>query len=283
MRTVSAPGRLVKRTGASRTTASPSRPAGTGPSDRTSKAGTDHWSREPRSRPWPGSNAATPSGRCPSAAAFRRRRPEAGRGCWRRGCTAPDVCSRPSGPSQRRSSGLPPGPSVSGTARCDRAQLRLPVALPLDRFRVDPERDVVHEHAAVDLREVDASLPPIDQRVERADDVVAVDARGPARSGCASRPGCTRRAARARRRPWRRSPACRRRRPPRAHRRRAPPRRATSASRSSPSSQLHRLDSAAARLRRRGLPSRPSRRRTSGSRRRPRARGGERRAAPPAP
>ena len=54
--------------------------------------------------------------------------------------------------------------------------LRLAVALALDGLRVETERDVVDEDAAVDLGEVDAALAAVDEGVEGADDVVAVDA-----------------------------------------------------------------------------------------------------------
>jgi hypothetical protein len=57
-----------------------------------------------------------------------------------------------------------------------RPDLRVAVSLPLDRLGVQPERHVVDEHAPVDLGEVDAPLTTVHQRVERADDVVAVDA-----------------------------------------------------------------------------------------------------------
>ena len=72
-------------------------------------------------------------------------------------------------------------PLALGTERVgqgveDRPQLRVAIALPLDRLRVEPERDVVDEHAAVDLGEVDPALAPVDERVERADDVVAIHA-----------------------------------------------------------------------------------------------------------
>ena len=46
----------------------------------------------------------------------------------------------------------------------------------LDRLPVHSERDVVDEGAAVDLADVDPSLAPVDECVERPDDVVAVDA-----------------------------------------------------------------------------------------------------------
>ena len=58
----------------------------------------------------------------------------------------------------------------------DRAQLGVAVSLALDGLGVEPERHVVHEHAAVDLGEVDPALPTVDERVERAHDIVPVDA-----------------------------------------------------------------------------------------------------------
>jgi hypothetical protein len=41
---------------------------------------------------------------------------------------------------------------------------------------VEAERHVVDEHAAVDLGEVDATLATFDERIEGADNIVAVDA-----------------------------------------------------------------------------------------------------------
>ena len=58
----------------------------------------------------------------------------------------------------------------------DRLQLGLAIALALDRLRVEAERDVVDEHAPVDLGEVDPPLATVDERVQRTDDIVAVDA-----------------------------------------------------------------------------------------------------------
>ena len=55
-------------------------------------------------------------------------------------------------------------------------QLGLAIALALDGVRVEAERDVVDEHPAVDLGEVDAPLAAVAERVERADDIVAIDA-----------------------------------------------------------------------------------------------------------
>ena len=54
-------------------------------------------------------------------------------------------------------------------------QLGVPVSGALHRVGVQPERDVVHEHPAVDLGQVDTAFTALDEGVERADDVVAVD------------------------------------------------------------------------------------------------------------
>ena len=70
----------------------------------------------------------------------------------------------------------PVGPEHLGHGVEQGAQLRVAVALALDRVGVEPERDVVDEHPPVDLGQVHAALTAVDERVERADDVVAVDA-----------------------------------------------------------------------------------------------------------
>ena len=57
-----------------------------------------------------------------------------------------------------------------------RAQLRVAILVVLDGLGVEPERDVVDEHAPVDLGEVHDPLAAVDERVQGADDVVAVDA-----------------------------------------------------------------------------------------------------------
>ena len=53
---------------------------------------------------------------------------------------------------------------------------RVAVALALDRFAVDAERDVVDEDLSVDDAEVDATFSTFDERIEGSDGVVAVDA-----------------------------------------------------------------------------------------------------------
>ena len=57
-----------------------------------------------------------------------------------------------------------------------RARLGVAVGRLPNRVAVDPERDVVEEEAAVHLRHVDAALDAVGEGVERADEIVAVDA-----------------------------------------------------------------------------------------------------------
>lgn len=62
---------------------------------------------------------------------------------------------------------------------CDRKQgseLGVAVLVPLHGLGIEAERHVVDEHAPVDLRQVHPALAALDQRVQTADDVVAVDA-----------------------------------------------------------------------------------------------------------
>ena len=73
------------------------------------------------------------------------------------------MAARP-GPAQVEALAL--GPEHVGQRVEDRPQLRLAVALPLDRLRVEAERDVVDEHAPVDLGQVDAALATVDECVE---------------------------------------------------------------------------------------------------------------------
>ena len=91
--------------------------------------------------------------------------------------TAADSCAPPSGPRQPSSTAGPSGCDGEHLGRRveDRAQLGVAVPLALHGLGVEPERHVVHEHAAVDLGEVDPALPAVDERVERAHDVVPVD------------------------------------------------------------------------------------------------------------
>ena len=173
---------MRKRSGGSSFTASPSMPAGTGWSASTSKAGAVH-SRH---------------GRC-----GRVRRRRAGRGSRDRDPEQPVVDPRARAGADRaaepvavvrdqdrgsRAVLVPAGPRPAqiepgrvgsehlGHGVEQGPQLRVAVALALDRVGVEPERDVVDEHAPVDLGQVDAALAAVDERVERADDVVAIDA-----------------------------------------------------------------------------------------------------------
>ncbi len=57
-----------------------------------------------------------------------------------------------------------------------RARLGVAVGRLPNRVAVDPERDVVEEEAAVHLRHVDPALDAVGERVERADQIVAIDA-----------------------------------------------------------------------------------------------------------
>ena len=57
-----------------------------------------------------------------------------------------------------------------------RARLGVAVGRLPDGVAVDPERDVVEEEAAVHLRHVDPALDAVGERVERADEIVAIDA-----------------------------------------------------------------------------------------------------------
>ena len=66
---------------------------------------------------------------------------------------------------------------MSGTRVEQRPDLGLAIAGPLHGFRVQPQRHVVDEHASVYLSQIDDSLTPVDERIERTDDVVAIDAK----------------------------------------------------------------------------------------------------------
>ena len=71
---------------------------------------------------------------------------------------------------------LPPGPRTSGSGVEHGADLCFAVAGALDRVGVEAERDIVDEYPTVDLGEVHPALTAINERVKRADDVVAVNA-----------------------------------------------------------------------------------------------------------
>ena len=90
--------------------------------------------------------------------------------------TAPVSCSTPSAPVQRRSSAWSTWAEHCRHGVGDRPELRVAVSIALHRFGVDTERHVVHEHPAIDLGQVHEPLAPLRERVERADDIVAIDA-----------------------------------------------------------------------------------------------------------
>ena len=58
---------------------------------------------------------------------------------------------------------------------CGRLYLRLAVVVGLNDLCVDAHRCVVHEHPAVDLRQVDHSHNAVAECVQRTNDVLAVD------------------------------------------------------------------------------------------------------------
>ena len=66
-------------------------------------------------------------------------------------------------------------PEQLGQHLLRRLELRVPVRLGLDDLRVDAERDVVHEDPIVHEGEVDHALHRRGERLERSDDVVAVE------------------------------------------------------------------------------------------------------------
>ena len=236
IRTRSTRGRMLNRSGGSSRTASPSIPAGTGRRRRTSKVGALHCrtgrcGARPRSpRPVGAPAIAIPSrpssiaGRVPEPTA--RPEPVAVVRDQDHGARVVlvSVRARPAQVEPR-----PGRPEGVGHRVEQRAELRVAVAGALDRLGVDAERDVVDEHAPVDLGEIDPALAAV-RRTRRGRRRRRRDRpRGRGRSGFAFPPGCRRREGRARRRSRRRSPASRRRRPSRARRRRGRRRRGRSA------------------------------------------------------
>ena len=86
---------------------------------------------------------------------------------------APVWCSCPPGSLQPRSSSSVRPEHVGHGV--EQVQLRVAIAR-AHRLAVEAERDVVHEHLPVHLGQVNPALAAIPERVERANDVVAVDA-----------------------------------------------------------------------------------------------------------
>ena len=85
------------------------------------------------------------------------------------------VCA-PAGPGPGEVKARPIRPDDVRHRVQQRAQLCLPVARALYRRRVEAERDVVDENLVVHLGQVDPSLAAVDERIEGADDVIAIDA-----------------------------------------------------------------------------------------------------------
>ena len=173
---------MRKRSGGSSTSASPSIPAGTGRSASTSNSGVDHSrhgrciARPPSPPPFGAPMTVIPSSRVVDP----RSRPRAdgtaepvavvGDEHGRRGMVRLPART---GPAHVELASVGPEHVGHGVEQC--AQLCVAVALALDRLGVEPERDVVHEHAVVDLGQVHDSLAAVHERVEGADDVVAID------------------------------------------------------------------------------------------------------------
>ena len=158
---------MRKRRGASRTSASPSMPAAIGPSAADLELG-----GRPLT-PRPLQFSAAPGGRGgdrdseqaivdvrPGAGPHRPAEPVEVVGDEDRRSGRVLAAARP-GPSQVDALAL--GPKRLGQGVEDRPQLGVAITLALDRLRVETERDVVDEHPAVDLGEVDPPLAPVDE------------------------------------------------------------------------------------------------------------------------
>ena len=231
MRTRSTPGRMRKTSGVGMTSASPSTPTGTSPSDSMTNS-----VRGPLALDAPvvGARHDGADDRHPQHAGIHARpRARAHDPAEPVDVVGHEDRQRPSAPGARpgRSSAAPGSTraqaslaSIVGHGVEDGPDLGVAVAVALHRLRVEAERDVVDERPAAHLAEVDALLAPVDEGLEGADDVVAIDAEverevvaGPGRDA-------GERAGRARPRSWRPAPASRRRPRPSARRPHAPPR-----------------------------------------------------------
>ena len=181
-------------------------PAAIGPSASTSNAGVDHsrqgrWSRRRPRRAGGGSDGDPQQPVVdPRPGARADRAPEAVAVVGDEDRRTGGVLM-PSGPGPAQVQPLALGPEDLGQRVEDGPQLRVAVALALDGLGVEAERDVVDEHAAVDLGEVDPALADRRRRRRGRRRHRRGRPRGRARSGCGSRPGCRRRAGPARRRP----------------------------------------------------------------------------------
>jgi hypothetical protein len=69
----------------------------------------------------------------------------------------------------------PPRSQDVGHGVKESAELGLAVARTLHGIRIDPQRDVVDEHLPIDLRQIDAALAAVDEGLQGADNVVAVN------------------------------------------------------------------------------------------------------------
>ena len=85
-------------------------------------------------------------------------------------------CSTPSAPVNRRSNGSLSGPNTWGRVARVVSTFASRYAVGAHDRGVEAERDVVHEHVAVDVGEVHRPLHGLSVGVERADDVVTVEA-----------------------------------------------------------------------------------------------------------
>src|SRR5689334_14287717 len=159
-RTRSVRGRIRKRTGGSSAIASPSTPTGTGLADTTSNSALDHCcSSDLAGCPGPflprvGTTAtprrpASMRGRVPEPTAWPSRY-----GLLDTRIVAAEVRGAVGGGAAQVERGVR-GPERHGHGVEQGADLRVAVALVLHRFGVEAHRDVVDEHPAVHLAEVD--------------------------------------------------------------------------------------------------------------------------------
>ena len=173
IRTRRACGLETNRSGGSRSIASPSTPTGTGAWESTSKAGSVHCCH-------------------PRCTATQDRHAENAVVHPRAGASTDDVPQPVDvvGHQDHRGTlvgllgGVRPQQVLTSTTACaehigcrveNGAQLGVAVALLLHRLGIQPERHVVHEHAAVDLGQVDVPFGAVDEGVERAHHVVTID------------------------------------------------------------------------------------------------------------
>ena len=177
MRTRSAPGRIVKCSGGSNTSASPSTPAGTELFDSTVNDGVIHCFQVGRCPLFASTSTATPSK--PSSMRGPRSRadePAQSVGVVRDhdddGLLTGDIARTrvPQFVLARRRRADERGQGVE-----HRPQLRVAIAIALDRVCVQAEGHVVHEHPTVHLGQINETFAAVDECIECTHDVVAVD------------------------------------------------------------------------------------------------------------